>query len=131
MASWPFIWLLGDLHYIMKNNIQMWIYLINPYIAQFLWIMVVVVIFNGSELYWGYWKRSNYGFKYFVLNSVYILTIIVSSVLIGLFNVEFIGDGCGSFGMAYLPSILLYTLIGIPFTLFFHYRAKKNPFRYR
>ena len=65
----------------------------------------------------GYWRRSGFGKRYFLLNGWYALNVgLILAVtlildhfhLVGYFN----GDPEGSFGMLYLPSVLLYLALG-------------------
>ena len=65
----------------------------------------------------GYWRRPGFGERYFLLNGWYVLNVgLILAVtlsldyfhLVGYFN----GDPEGSFGMLYLPSVLVYLALG-------------------
>jgi hypothetical protein len=66
----------------------------------------------------GYWRRSGFAKRYFLLNGWYVLNVgLILAVtltldhfrLVGYFN----GDPEGSFGMLYLPSVLVYLVLGL------------------
>ncbi|MBU4233240.1 MAG: hypothetical protein L6277_08250 [Desulfobacterales bacterium] len=89
-----------------------------PFLVAVAVTLLLSALCGRLEKRHGYWRRSGFGKRYFLLNGWYALNVgLILAVtltldyfhLVGYFN----GDPEGSFGMLYLPSVLVYLVLGL------------------
>jgi len=88
-----------------------------PFVVALAIPALLSVICNRLENRYGYWGRSGFWKKYFLLNGWYALNvglILAVSLTLDYFHLirYFGGDPEGSFGMLYLPSVMMYLAFG-------------------
>jgi len=91
-----------------------------PFLAAFTVIAVCAFLLSHLDARLDFWERSGLWRKYFVLTGAYAVTIglvlaatltMDAFYLVGYFG----GDAAGSFGMLYLPSVIVYFVSGALF----------------
>jgi hypothetical protein len=89
-----------------------------PFLVAVAVTLLLSALCGRLEQRHGYWRRSGFAPRYFLLNGWYALNVcLILAVtlsldylhLVGYFN----GDPEGSFAMLYLPSVLLYLVGGL------------------
>ena len=88
-----------------------------PFLVAIAVTLLLSALCGWLENRHGYWRRSGFGKKYFLLNAWYALNVaLILALTLTLDNFHLVGyfggDPEGSFGMLYLPSVLIYLALG-------------------
>jgi hypothetical protein len=88
-----------------------------PFLVAIAVTLLLSTLCGWLENRHGYWRRSGFGKKYFLLIAWYALNVVlILALTITLDNFHLVGyfggDPEGSFGMLYLTSVLIYLVLG-------------------
>ena len=89
-----------------------------PFMVAIAVTLLLSALCNWLERRQGSWRRSGFWTRYFLLNGWYALNmVLILGVTLTLDSFRLMryigGDAEGSFGMLYLPSVLLYLVLGL------------------
>lgn len=130
MFLWVVPFMIGDIRYFKQNHIAIDMGKMDIYIIPFFLCIAAAWIINYFELSYGVWTKRNRWLRYIILTGSYFLVACLSSTLTFIFHefgyVDFAGDVCGTVVMGYLPTAILYGVLGFFFTLFFSAKQKRQ-----
>ena len=89
-----------------------------PFLVAIAVTLLLSALCGWLEKRHGYWRRSGFAKRYFLLNGWYVLNVaLILAVTLTLDHFHLVGyfnrSPEGSFGMLYLPSVLLYLALGL------------------